>query len=86
MSLDKDSHIQRKFGQTCAVSVMNKVKSISKFIFANETRNSKSYIRKLDEFLKRKFINPGTCADLTVTTLLIYKITDIVINSNLNKY
>ena len=34
-------------------------------------------LRKLDFYLKKYHLNPGTCADLTVTTLLINKIKDI---------
>ena len=34
-------------------------------------------MRKFDYYLKFFNLNPGTCADLTVTTLLISKIRDI---------
>ena len=35
------------------------------------------FLKKFDRYLKQLNLNPGTCADLTVTTLLISKITDI---------
>ena len=34
-------------------------------------------LKDLDFYLKKFHLNPGTCADLTVTTLLIDKIRDI---------
>ena len=36
------------------------------------------YLRDFDRYLKKFNFNPGTSADLTVTTLLIDKIIDIV--------
>ena len=39
--------------------------------------NNKALFKEFDTYLKNSHINPGTCADLTVTTLLINKIRDI---------
>ena len=36
-----------------------------------------SQLKNFDKYLKSFHYNPGTCADLTVTTLLISKIRDI---------
>ncbi len=75
LSTDTDSHIQRKFGREKALSVMRKSQMIQKQI--NLKKNYKRILLKLDKYLKVYHYNPGTCADLTVTTLLIDKIIDI---------
>ena len=41
------------------------------------TRKFKNDLENFDKYLKYFHYNPGTCADLTVTTLLISKIRDI---------
>ncbi len=82
LSIDKDSHIQRKFGESAASIITKKAYFILKKISAKETELSNNILLSFDNYLKRKHVNPGTCADLTVTTLLIDKITDIVYNSN----
>ena len=50
-----------------------------------KVKKNKKKIKELDNYLKKTHTNPGTCADLTVTTLLIDKLTDIVTISSLNK-
>ena len=49
-------------------SVINKMKNMKKMAIS---------MKKFDYYLKFFNFNPGTCADLTVTTLLISKIRDI---------
>ena len=44
----------------------------------------KNRLLNFDKYLKSFHYNPGTCADLTVTTLLISKIRYIQV-SNINK-
>ena len=78
LSIKNDSHIQRKFNSSKAEEIrhlsLNFYKKLINFNDFNEYKN----LLWLNNYLKRKHINPGTCADLTVTTLLIDKIMDIV--------
>ena len=85
MALDVDSHLLRKWGSKKAKSVQIKAINITKQIFTKQSSKTLKIISDFDRYLKKKKFNPGTCADLTVTTLLIDKITDIVRPSNLNK-
>ena len=78
MSNDFDSHILRKFGLDIARSVYFKSKFVNNIINNNSQKYFNFYLKKFDRYLKLLKINPGTCADLTVTTLLMDKITDIV--------
>ena len=74
LSYDYDSHLLRKYGIEKAskikvkASVINKMKNMKKMAIS---------MKKFDYYLKFFNFNPGTCADLTVTTLLISKIRDI---------
>ncbi len=77
LSKDTDSHLQRKFGVQNAKIIQNKAIMINKKIKFKRNQNFKDLLN-FDRYLKRKNYNPGTCADLTVTTLLIDKIIDIV--------
>ena len=74
LSCDYDSHLLRKYGIEKASKIKVKASIIKKM------KNSKKMaisLRKFDYYLKFFNLNPGTCADLTVTTLLISKIRDI---------
>ncbi|NOQ93121.1 MAG: triphosphoribosyl-dephospho-CoA synthase, partial [Methylophaga sp.] len=68
-----DTLIGRKQGQETAQTVSNKAKE---FVLKPNAINSlKTYSTELnlwDKELKRDAINPGTTADLTATTLLLY--------------
>tara|TARA_X000000950_G_C13647610_1_gene550275 strand:- start:502 stop:741 length:240 start_codon:yes stop_codon:yes gene_type:complete len=75
----------RKWGVLNARTVQVKAKFISKQIFKKRTVKTLKIISDFDIYLKKRNFNPGTCADLTVTTLLMDKITDIVRPYNLNK-
>ncbi len=75
LSLEVDSHILRKFGVEKANKIMKKSRLIQKSIYFG--RNNDLKLIKFDKYLKDFHYNPGTCADLTVTTLLINKIRDI---------
>ncbi len=70
-----DSHIQRKFGKKKANIVLKKCCNLKKKL--NIYKNNHSLLKDFDHYLKKFYYNPGTCADLTVTTLLIHKIRDI---------
>lgn len=84
MSIDFDSHIMRKFGKFTAMQLKNKAKSLLKKL-DKENSLTKRLLINFDKYLKSMHLNPGTCADLTVTTLLIDKILCIVQYSNLKK-
>lgn len=75
LARDNDSHIQRKFGKHKAQMITKKSLFIKKQF--NYYRNNEEKLKKFDKYLKKFHYNPGTCADLTVTTLLMDKIRDI---------
>ena len=76
-SKSPDSHLLRKFGSCKANAVMKMFRMLSLRIHRNPYRDFGNQISLLDTYLKNSNYNPGTCADLTVTTLLIDKIKDI---------
>lgn len=78
LSISLDSHILRKYGKITANSVSFKAKELLKKIENHNSLESTRELKNFDYYLKFRNINPGTCADLTVTTLLIEKITDII--------
>lgn len=66
-----DSHIVRKYGDAVAKGIMSEAQGIEAEYWA--TDNPKLIQKKLldwDASLKERNINPGTSADLTVTSLL----------------
>lgn len=66
-----DTHVIRKYGESLAESVMVEAQDIEAAYWA--TDNPKLMQKKLLEWdvtLKKRNINPGTSADLTVATLL----------------
>ena len=67
-----DSHLVRKYGETIAKLVQNEaLEHESEFL---KTYNPKNYLAPLLQFdaaLKKRGLNPGTSADLTVATLLM---------------
>ena len=75
LSNSLDSHLKRKFGKEKAQIVMKKAQNLKKKI--KILKNNRILLKDLDHYLKKFHLNPGTCADLTVTTLLINKIRDI---------
>ena len=72
-----DSHILRKYGYHKARTTKKMFGVTFKKIYTNIEKNSCQEIDSLDRYLKELHLNPGTCADLTVTTLLMDKIKDI---------
>ena len=75
LSISNDSHILRKYGPRKADIVMKKARDLLKKI--NLQTKARTQLLHFDKYLKSFHYNPGTCADLTVTTLLISKIRDI---------
>ena len=67
-----DSHIVRKYGATIAKLVQNEaLEHEAEFLKAYNPKNYLAPLLKFDEALKKRRLNPGTSADLTVTTLLM---------------
>lgn len=67
-----DSHIVRKYGETIANLVQNEaLEHEREFLKAYNPKNYLAPLLKFDEALKKRRLNPGTSADLTVTTLLM---------------
>ena len=73
LSVMPDSLIIRKQGLSSAKSLMNQSKEIlQKINENNKISQIESDIILLDKELKQKAINPGTTADMTAATLLVY--------------
>ena len=75
LAKDRDSNIYRKFGSSVADKIMFKARNLLKK--RKSAKKFKNDLEDFDKYLKYFHYNPGTCADLTVTTLLISKIRDI---------
>jgi triphosphoribosyl-dephospho-CoA synthase len=74
-----DSHVARKFGP----SVAEEVRSAAAILTASlvdvvDPRQRVPPLLEFDDLLKRRGINPGTAADLTVASLLVRAIEPIV--------
>ncbi len=68
-----DSHIVRKYGETIAKLVQNEaVEHAVEFDKAFNPKNYQSALMIFDAALKKRGLNPGTSADLTVATLLLH--------------
>lgn len=68
-----DSHIVRKYGETIASLVKNEAAShLEAFLKAFNPKNYQSELMTFDAALKKRGLNPGTSADLTVATLLLH--------------
>jgi triphosphoribosyl-dephospho-CoA synthase len=73
MSSIADSHIQRKYGAQIAEQIRKKSGVIAeRFHKTSDPESDIDLIQRFDEELKAENINPGTCADLTAASLLVY--------------
>jgi triphosphoribosyl-dephospho-CoA synthase len=73
MSQFPDTHIVRKFGDTIANLVKNEAKTHQEaFLKSYNPKNYQLQLMTFDEALKKRGLNPGTSADLTVATLLLH--------------
>jgi triphosphoribosyl-dephospho-CoA synthase len=73
MSSIADSHIQRKYGAELAEQIRKKSGVIAeRFQKTSDPESEIDLIQRFDEELKAENINPGTCADLTAASLLVY--------------
>jgi len=68
-----DSHIRRKFGQEVAEQIkINAAPITTAFRDEDSPEEATEMLMKFDRVLKQKGINPGTSADLTAASLLVY--------------
>jgi triphosphoribosyl-dephospho-CoA synthase len=68
-----DSHIVRKYGETIASLVQNEaIAHEEEFLKVFNPKNYQAELLIFDEALKKRGLNPGTSADLTVATLLLH--------------
>ncbi|MAS81409.1 MAG: triphosphoribosyl-dephospho-CoA synthase [Legionellales bacterium] len=75
MSLLLDSHLARKFGKEVAEDIRIKSKVIAKnFNSSSVPESSIEILQSYDLELKEKNYNPGTNADLTAASLLVYNL------------
>jgi triphosphoribosyl-dephospho-CoA synthase len=70
-----DSHIVRKQGETIAKLVQNEaIEHAVEFNKAFNPKNYQSALMAFDAALKKRGLNPGTSADLTVASLFLHAI------------
>lgn len=70
-----DSHIRRKHGSGVAELVRKKtVTVLDQFDKYENPDDAKEVLMAFDKELKDSGVNPGTCADLTVASLLLYRL------------
>jgi triphosphoribosyl-dephospho-CoA synthase len=70
-----DSHIVRKQGETIAKLVQNEaIEHAAEFNKAFNPKNYQSALMAFDAALKKRGLNPGTSADLTVASLFLHAI------------
>ncbi len=70
-----DSHIVRKQGETIAKLVQNEaIEHAAEFNKAFNPKNYQSTLMAFDAALKKRGLNPGTSADLTVASLFLHAI------------
>ncbi len=70
-----DSHIRRKYGLETAEQVRKKTQPVlEQFGDYDNPGDAKDVLMIFDKELKESEINPGTCADLTVASLLLYRL------------
>lgn len=73
MSCFPDSHVRRKFGESLASQVQERaVHLCERFKNKKNPATAKSELLEFDRELKDSNINPGTSADLTAASLLLY--------------
>jgi triphosphoribosyl-dephospho-CoA synthase len=68
-----DSHIVRKYGETIAQLVQNEAAAHeAEFAKVYNPKTTQNTLLIFDAALKKRGLNPGTSADLTVATLLLH--------------
>jgi triphosphoribosyl-dephospho-CoA synthase len=76
LATQPDSHIVRKHGAAAAQCVMREALAWRKRARAGERVDADPAFAAWDESLKRRALNPGTCADLCVATAMAAAIVD----------
>ena len=70
-----DSHVRRKHGMEIAEQVRKKTVPVREwFTDCDNPGDAKDVLMIFDRELKESEINPGTCADLTIASLLLYRL------------
>lgn len=73
-----DSHIERKFGHNVANDIRKKGEDVlTQFASLPDPEIATDMLGRLDSELKEKRINPGTSADLTAASLLVYNLCEL---------
>jgi triphosphoribosyl-dephospho-CoA synthase len=70
-----DSHVRRKHGIEVAEQVRKKTIPVrERFASYDNPGDARDVLMIFDRELKESEINPGTCADLTIASLLLYRL------------
>lgn len=70
-----DSHIRRKHGIETAEQVRKKTKPVlERFMSYDNPEDAREVLMIFDRELKASELNPGACADLTVASLLLFRL------------
>ena len=70
-----DSHIRRKHGIETAGQVRKRTKPVlERFMSYDNPEDAREVLMNFDRELKASELNPGTCADLTVASLLLFRL------------
>jgi len=71
-----DSHVLRKHGQAVAHQTRKKAQSVAEAFKKNDNPvDARQALLEFDKELKNSGINPGTSADLTAASVLVYELT-----------
>ena len=70
-----DSHIRRKHGIETAEQVRKRTKPVlERFMSHDKPEDAREVLMNFDRELKASELNPGACADLTVASLLLFRL------------
>ena len=70
-----DSHIRRKHGIETAEQVRKRTKPVlERFMSYDDPEDARGVLMNFDRELKASELNPGACADLTVASLLLFRL------------
>ncbi|MCY4338948.1 MAG: triphosphoribosyl-dephospho-CoA synthase, partial [Gammaproteobacteria bacterium] len=70
-----DSHIRRKHGSSIAQEVQDRaIPLFQQFVGYDNPEDARAVLLSFDRELKEAELNPGACADLTVASLLLYRL------------
>ncbi len=72
LSKNPDTIVLRKYGERKAHDLMRRARKVLEKIIRAKNDKWYEFVEKLDRDLRRENINPGSIADLTVSTLALY--------------